>query len=154
MKHVAYQIHMFQISSCTEVRVEKKFMPHNFFRKRACIEARDHGEPSRAVKSAGAAKRNKWRGPRACRGGGGRLCRLRVTLDRAARRGLFPRGERPALGTRRLPRQDRKALRKPGFPFRKVGSRRFGLEPRKLRSRLCGAGFPTDPPSYRMELNV
>ena len=24
-----------------------------------------------------------------------------------------PRGERPALGTRRLPRQDRKALRKP-----------------------------------------
>jgi hypothetical protein len=28
-------------------------MPHNFFRKRACIEARDHGEPSRAVKSAG-----------------------------------------------------------------------------------------------------
>jgi hypothetical protein len=38
-------------------------MPHNFFWKRACIEARDHGEPSRAVKSAGAAKRNKWRGP-------------------------------------------------------------------------------------------
>src|SRR5580704_4196491 len=31
--------------------------------KRACIEARDHGEPSRAVKSAGAAKRNKWRDP-------------------------------------------------------------------------------------------
>ena len=27
-------------------------MPHNFFWKRACIEARDHGEPSRAVKSA------------------------------------------------------------------------------------------------------
>ena len=25
-------------------------------------------------------------------------------------------GERPALGTRRHPRQDRKALRKPGFP--------------------------------------
>ena len=47
-------------------------------------------------------KRNKWRGPRACRGGGGRLCRIRVTLDRAARRGLFPRGESPALGTRRL----------------------------------------------------
>src|ERR1700753_2504206 len=41
------------------------------------------------------------------------------------------------------PRQDRKALRKPGFPFRKVGSRRLGLEPRKLRSRLCGMGFPT-----------
>jgi hypothetical protein len=38
-------------------------MPHNFFRKRACIEARDHGEPSREVKSAGAAKRNKWKGP-------------------------------------------------------------------------------------------
>jgi hypothetical protein len=48
-------------------------------------------------------------------GGGGRLCRLRVTLDRAARRGLFPRGERPALGTRRRQRQDRKGLRKPGF---------------------------------------
>jgi hypothetical protein len=27
-------------------------MPHNFFWKRACFEARDHGEPSRAVKSA------------------------------------------------------------------------------------------------------
>ena len=27
-------------------------MPHNFFRQRACIEARDHGEPGRAVKSA------------------------------------------------------------------------------------------------------
>jgi hypothetical protein len=27
-------------------------MPHNFFWKRACIEARGHGEPSRAVKSA------------------------------------------------------------------------------------------------------
>jgi hypothetical protein len=27
-------------------------MPNNFFWKRACIEARDHGEPSRAVKSA------------------------------------------------------------------------------------------------------
>jgi hypothetical protein len=25
-------------------------MPHNFFWKRACIEARDHGEPSRALK--------------------------------------------------------------------------------------------------------
>jgi len=35
-------------------------------------------------------------------GGGGRLCRLRVTLDRAVRRGLFPRGERPALRTRKL----------------------------------------------------
>jgi hypothetical protein len=58
----------------------------------------------------GAAKRNKCTG---------RLCRPRVTLDRAARRGLFPRGERPALGTRRFvdsPRQDRKALRKSGFP--------------------------------------
>ena len=41
------------------------------------------------------------------------------------------------------PRQDRKALRKPGFPFRKVDSRRFGLEPRKLRFRLCGMGSPT-----------
>ena len=103
-------------------------MPHNFFWKRACIEARDHGEPSRAVKSAGAAKRNKWRGPRerSVDGGGGRLCRLRVTLDRAARRGLFPRGERPALGTRRFPRQDRKALRKPGFPYRKVGGDALG----------------------------
>jgi hypothetical protein len=75
-------------------------MPHNFFEKRACIEARDHGEPSRALQERGAAKRNKWRGP--TKWGGGRLCRIRVTLDRAARRGLFPRGERPALGTRRL----------------------------------------------------
>jgi hypothetical protein len=48
-------------------------------------------------------------------------------LDRAARRGLFPRGERPALGTRRHPRQDRKALRKPGFPFQEGRLRRFGL---------------------------
>jgi Tn3 transposase DDE domain len=55
--------------------------------------------------------------PRAkLRRGGGRLCRIRVTLDRAARRGLFPRGERPALGTVDSPRQDRRALRKPGFP--------------------------------------
>jgi hypothetical protein len=46
-------------------------------------------------------------------------------------------------GREDFPRQDRKALRKPRFPFRKVGSRRFGLEPRKLRSRLCGMGFPT-----------
>jgi hypothetical protein len=45
----------------------------------------------------------------------------------AARRGLFPRGERPALGTRRHPRQDRKALRKPGFPFQEGRLRRFGL---------------------------
>ena len=77
-------------------------MPHNFFRKRACIEARDHGEPSRAVKSA--ERRNGINGgdPELVEGGGGRLCRIRVTLDRAARRGLFPRGERPALGTRRL----------------------------------------------------
>ena len=52
------------------------------------------------------------------------------------------------------PRQDRKALRKPGFPFRKVGSRRFGLEPRKHRSRLCGMGFPTGPPGYRMDPNL
>jgi hypothetical protein len=38
--------------SFAEVRVKKKLMPKNFFWKRACIEARDHGEPSRAVKSA------------------------------------------------------------------------------------------------------
>src|SRR5580693_4375277 len=98
-------------------------MPHNFFWKRACIEARDHGEPSRAVKSA--ERRNGINGgdpaSASVDGGGGRLCRLRVTLDRTARRGLFPRGERPAFGTRRHPRQDRKALRKPGCPFRKVG---------------------------------
>jgi hypothetical protein len=78
-------------------------MPHNFFWKRACIEARDHGEPSRAVKSAERRNGINARGPRerSVDGGGGRLCRLRVTLDRAARRGLPPRGERPALGTRR-----------------------------------------------------
>ena len=118
-------------------------MPHNFFRKRACIEARDHGEPSRAVKSAGAAKRNKWRGPRerSVDGGGGRLCRIRVTLERAARRGLFPRGERPALGTRRHPRQDRKALRKPGFPFQEGRLRRFGLSRGNSDPGFAGWGF-------------
>jgi hypothetical protein len=80
----------------------EEFMPHNFFWKRAFIEARDHGEPSRAVKSA--ERRNGINGgarKRSVDGGVGRLCRLRVTLERAARRGLFPRGERPALGTRR-----------------------------------------------------
>jgi hypothetical protein len=30
-----------------------------YFLEAACTKARDHGEPSRAVKSAGAAKRNK-----------------------------------------------------------------------------------------------
>jgi hypothetical protein len=79
----------------------------------------------------GAAKRNKWRGP--TKWGGGRLCRIRVTLDRSARRGLFPRGECPALGTRRHPRQDRKALRKPGFPsdseFRNIPSCRWRPSP-------------------------
>ena len=39
------------------------------------------------------------------------------------------------------PRQDRKALRKPGFPFRKVGFRRFGLEPRKPGPGFAGWGF-------------
>src|SRR5580704_5061889 len=71
----------------------------------------------------------------------GAQTRLRVTLDRAARRGLFPRGERPALGTRRLPMQDRKALRKPGFPFRKVGSRRFGLSRGNTDPGFAGWGF-------------
>jgi hypothetical protein len=95
---------MFKGPSFAEVRVKEKLMPHNFLWKRACIEARDHGEPSRAVKSA--ERRNGINGgePRERRvdGGVGRLCRLRVTLERAARRGLFPKGERPALGTRRL----------------------------------------------------
>jgi hypothetical protein len=69
-------------------------MPDNFFRKRACIEARDHGEPSRAVKSA--ERRNGINGgdPKLVEGEEARLCRIRVTLDRTARRGLFPRGER------------------------------------------------------------
>jgi hypothetical protein len=48
----------------TEVRLEKKLMPHNFFWKRACIEARDHGEPSRAVKSAERRNGINVRGPR------------------------------------------------------------------------------------------
>jgi hypothetical protein len=76
-------------------------MPHNFFRKRACVEARDHGEPSRVVQEREAAKRNKWRGP--TKWGGGRLCRLRVTLDRTARRGLFPRGERSGFADAETP---------------------------------------------------
>jgi hypothetical protein len=99
--------------TCDKGEVNSK----RFFRKRACIEARDHGEPSRAVKSSERRNGINGGGPRERNvdGGGGRLCRIRVTLDRVARRGLFPRGERLALGTRRHPRQDRKALRKPGF---------------------------------------
>ena len=76
--------------------------------------------------------------------GVGRLCRLRVTLDRAARCGLFPRGERPVLATRRHPRQDRKALRNPGFPFQEgrlqdaLGWSRGNTDP-----GLAGWGFLT-----------
>ena len=124
-------------------------MPHNFFRKRACIEARDHGEPSRAVKSAGAAKRNKWRGsPRAeCRRGEEAVYAGFALLLTERRAVVSSRGASVRLwGRVDSPRQDRKALRKPGFPFRKVGSRRFGLEPRKHRSRLCGMGFPVERP--------
>jgi hypothetical protein len=35
--------------------------------------------------------------------GGGRLCRIRVTLDRAARGALFPRGERSGFGSCSVP---------------------------------------------------
>jgi hypothetical protein len=75
-------------------------MAHNFFWKRACIEARDHGEPSRTVKSAERRNGINGGGPRerSVDGGGGRLCRIRVTLDRAARRGLFPRGRASGFG--------------------------------------------------------
>jgi hypothetical protein len=76
-------------------------MPHNFFRKRACIEARDHGEPSRAVKSA--KRRNGINGGDPRSGEEARLCRIRVTLDRAARRGLFPRGERSGFADAETP---------------------------------------------------
>jgi hypothetical protein len=37
-------------------------------------------------------------GERSVDGGVGRLCRLRVTLDRAARRGFFPRGRASGFG--------------------------------------------------------
>src|ERR1700719_2175528 len=117
-------------------------MPHNFFGSGPVLSPRPR-RTKPGGQERGAAKRNKWRGPRerSVDGGGGGLCRLRVTLERTARRGLFPRGERPALGTRRHPRQDRKALRKPGCPFRKVGSRRFGLEPRNPGPGFAGWGF-------------
>ena len=98
-------------------------MPHNFFRKRACIEARDHGEPSRAVKSAGAAKRNKWRGPRSEGDGEGAVYAGFALLLTERRAVVSSRGASVRLcGRVDSPRQDRKALRKPGFPFRKVGS--------------------------------
>src|ERR1700722_14349374 len=117
-------------------------MPHNFFRQRACIEARDYGEPSRAVKSAGAAKRNKWRGPRerSVDGGGGRLCRICVTLDRAARRGLFPRGERPALGRGDSRGKIGRRYGNLGFRFRKVGGDALGSA-RKPGPGFAGWGF-------------
>jgi hypothetical protein len=110
-------------------------MPHNFFRQRACIEARDHGEPSGQEREA--AKRNKW-GPTKW---GGRLCRIRVTLDRTAHRGLFTRGERPALGRVDIRGKIGRRYENLGFPFRKVGSRRFGLEPRKPGRGFAGWGF-------------
>jgi hypothetical protein len=122
-------------------------MPHNFFRKRACIEARDHGEPSRAVKSAGAAKRNKWMGTtRAKRKTGEEAVYAGFASLLTERRAVVSsRGASVRLwGRVDSPRQDRKALRKPGFPFQEGRLRRFGLKPRKLRFRLCGMGFPID----------
>jgi hypothetical protein len=46
---------------------------------------------------------------------------------RAARRWSLPEGQAPALRTRRLPRQDRKALRKPWVSVQEGRLRRFGL---------------------------
>ena len=76
-------------------------MPHNFFWKRACIEARDHGEPSRAVKSA--KRRNGINGGDPRSGEEAGLCRIRVTLDQAARRGPLPEGRAPGFGGAETP---------------------------------------------------
>jgi hypothetical protein len=104
-------------------------MPHNFFRKRACIEARDHGEPSRAVKSA--ERRNGINGgdPASEASTGEEAVYAGFALLLSERRAVVssPRGERPALRRVDTPRQDRKALRKPGFPFQEGRLRRFGL---------------------------
>jgi hypothetical protein len=94
-------------------------MPHNFFRKRACIEARDHGEPSRAVKSAERRNGIIGRDPRSGEGAVYAGFALLLTERRAV---VSSRGASVRLwGRVDSPRQDRKALRKPGFPFRKVG---------------------------------
>jgi hypothetical protein len=118
-------------------------MPHNFFRKRACIEARDHGEPSRAVKSAGAAKRNNWRGPRERSVDGEEAVYAGFALLLTERRAVVSsRGASVRLwGRVDSPRQDRKALRKPGVSVQEGRLRRFGLEPRKPDSGFAGWGF-------------
>jgi hypothetical protein len=75
-------------------------MPHNFFRKRACTEPRDHGEPSRAVKSA--ERRNGINGgdPRSGEGAVYAGFALLLTDRRAV---ASPRGASVRLlGTRRL----------------------------------------------------
>ena len=96
-------------------------MPHNFFRKRACIEARDHGEPSRAVKSA--ERRNGINGGDPGRSGEEAVYAGFALLLTERRAVVSSRGASVRLwGRVDSPRQDRKALRKPGFPFRKVGS--------------------------------
>jgi hypothetical protein len=90
-------------------------MPHNFFRKRACIEARDHGEPSRAVKSA--ERRNGINGgdPRSGEEAVYAGFALLLTERRAV---VSSRGASVQVcGRVDSPRQDRKALRKSGFPF-------------------------------------
>jgi hypothetical protein len=98
-------------------------MPHNFFRKRACIEARDHGEPSRAVKSA--QRRNGINGvdsANAAQTGEEAVYAGFALLLTERRAVVSSRGASVRLWRRvDSPRQDRKALRKPWFPFRKVG---------------------------------
>ena len=97
-------------------------MPHNFFWKRACIEARDHGEPSRAVKSA--KRRNGINGGDLELVEGEEAVYAGFALLLTERRAVVSsRGASVRLwGRVDSPRQDRKALRKPGFPCRKVGS--------------------------------
>jgi hypothetical protein len=75
-------------------------MPHIFFRKRACIEARDHGEPSRAVKSA--KRRNGINGGDPRSGEGAVYAGFALLLTERRAVVSPPRGKRPALGMRRL----------------------------------------------------
>ena len=63
------------------------------------------------------------------------------TLDRPARRGLFPRGERPALGTRRLPRQEEKGVTETWVSVQEGRLRRFGLSRGNTDPGFAGWGF-------------
>jgi hypothetical protein len=71
-----------------------------------------------------------------------------TTASQAERRAVVssPRGELRLCGRGDSRGKIGRRYGNLGFPFRKVGSRRFGLEPRKLRFRLCGMGLPNKTP--------